>query len=579
MIEVDYEESSGKFLLIAGIRDTERISSIPGARAKRKTEPGVAVWRVPGTVEAARQMYNSIPDATWTQAAKQQRNLLIDRRKTRIALMKGDTTRISPFNDDRLSPPQNRGVDWLLGGSGLLADDMGSGKTVMSVVAANVGKFQRLLVITTQSTLDVWAKHFEEWTEIKPFVFHGTKSKQEKAWAAFEEYDGRKVLITTHALAGSHSKRSSFGDVAAEGELGRLNTPFNLCIIDEAHKMGVNPRNKWVRAMWAIGSNSDVRWALTGTPVNDRPDDLWVLMRFVNPDVFSRFRGAFRDRYCIMKPQFHGGMENAGLHPDMEDEFQWVLRPHFLRRLKREVVKGLPDAQPVQYIRLPMTPNQKKAYNQMVKAMMANVEGGLLLSPDGLSRAQSCEYIADGVPVLGDDGTVVALDATPSNSNKLTYILDVAEQRQGDPFVVYAYSSKTVDMLAQGLEDRGYKVGKITGSTPKDSRSAYVKLFQDGKLGVLLITDAGAEGLTLTAADLIIFARESWRAPVNQQVKDRIDRWGQERPPQTIVLLSEDTVDETRRSAVETKVGMQEQVLQDKKKIKAFLTGQFEEGF
>ena len=574
---VEYDDVTNKWIVTAGVRDTERMRSIPGARAKRKAEPGVAVWRVPATIEAAKQMKFSLPEAEWTSEAKARRAVLARERKARLSAMKGKEPGAvfsGPGIDKRLSTLQNRGVKWLLSGSGILADDMGSGKTVMACVAANASWFRTVLLITTKSTIGVWADHLREWTDIEPFIFHGTKGQQEKAWQAFTEHEGRKALLTTHALSGTHSKQASFGNVAAEGEDGRFNEPYDLCIIDEAHKMGVNPRNKWVRSMWAIGANSDTRWALTGTPVNDNPEDLWVLMRFTNPDVLGKHRGAFRDRYCIMRDEFHGGRTNEGIHPDRSDEFQWVIKPYMMRRLKREVVKGLPDALPTQYITLPMTNKQKKAYNAMVKEMMTVAEdGGLLVSPDGLSQAQSCEYIADGLPILDEDGKVTALDHDISSSNKMSYVLDVAEQRNGDPFVLYAFSRKTTDMLITGLEEKGYKVGSITGATAQGDRDTYVSLFQKGKLDAIVINDAAAEGITLTAADLIVFVRESWRAPINQQVKDRIDRWGQERPPHTVVLMSEGTVDETRRAAVEGKVTMQEEVLQDKKRAKALLTG------
>ena len=180
------------------------------------------------------------------------------------------------------------------------------------------------------------------------------------------------------------------------------------------------------------------------------------------------------------------------------------------------------------------------------------------------------QYSADGVPVVNEDGRVTEITGP---SNKLEYLIEIAEDRAGDPFVVYSYSAKTARFLAEGLKDAGHHAAVIEGATSVNDRQAYVQAFQAGAVPVLVITDAGAEGLTLTAADLIVFARQSWRAPTNQQVKDRIDRWGQERPPQTVVLLSKDTVDETRRLALEGKVEMQEQILRDKKRIKNFLTG------
>ena len=570
-MQIDYDEDKDKWRVYTELRDTERMTTITNARALRKykgADPTELAWGVPATLGAAKQLRSTCPEARWSSDARDRRATLLSMRVARISAITGDT----PFQDDRLSPKQRDGVSFLLQGSGLLADDQGSGKTVQTCVALEESGASETLILTTKSTLYVWAEHIEEWTTATPFVFHGTKSKQDKAYKAYMEHEGSKVLIATHAAARSHSSKDSFGNVAAEGEPGRFNQDWDLCVVDESIKIGVDPKAPGVRAVWQIGKTSKMRWALTGTPINDVPDDLWLLFRFVEPDLFGRSRGPFRDRYCIMKDEFFGGRTNKGIHPDRDEELQWLLRPYFLRRLKREVVEGLPDAMPIQYVTLPLTTKQGKAYGQMVKSMMANTDTGLLVSPDQLSKNQSFEYIADGTPVLDDDGTVASLEPSRTSSNKLDYIMDIAEQRKGDPFVVYAYSSKTVEMIRSVMDKAGYRVAALVGSTSLDLRKGHIKQFQAGNLDVILLTDAGAEGITLTAADLIIFARESWRAITNQQVKDRIDRWGQTRPPHTIVLLSEGTVDVTRRLSLEGKVDMQQQILKDKD-AKAFLTG------
>ena len=570
-LEIDYDKN--RWIITGGIRDAERMALVPNTMAVRKSEPGVAKWRAPASLSVAKQLHNTFGELEWTEDAKEHRADLSKVRKERLNAKEGKTSQL--FYDDRLSPLQNHGVDWLMCGSGQLSDDQGSGKTVMLCLAAHHLPSSDVLVVTTKSTLGSWMDHMEEWTDITPFLFHGTKKEQETALAEYEAFDGRRALITTHALAGNNSRLASYGAIAASGEDGPLNRQFDIGIVDEIHKMGKDPKNKWVRALWAIGSNCTVRWGATGTPVNDNPEDLWVLMHFIEPTLFGRSRNGYRGRYCIMRDNGFR-LENMGLHPDAEEEFQWVLAPYFLRRLKQEVVVGLPEQLPTQYIRLPLTPAQKKAYGQLTRDMMAEVGDGILITPDSLGKLQGLEYIADGLPVVDDDGSVSSLDTRLSTSNKGQYLVDVAEQRNGDPFVVYAFSSKTVDALATMLEEKEYRVAKITGAVDQEQRDIYIDMFQDGKLDVLFITDAGAEGITLTAADLVIFARESWRAVTNQQVADRINRWGQTRRPQVQVLLSEGTIDMSRRKAVVNKQDMQEQVLRDKKRIKAFAQGELD---
>lgn len=583
--EIHPTEQGKEWLVRTTVRNTEYLRTIAGARAKPRTQngslqPSVAEWYIPATAEVAKQLRNTIPKARWTKVAATERRELAARRSDRLKLQddkyRVETQVPTPSGTQTLAPFQVAGVEWLTPRSGILADEMGLGKTVQLALACQnrvrMESDTQILVLCPTSAIGVWETHLQEWAGIETFIYHGPR--RAKDLEAFEDYQGPKALISSHGLIERHSYQVNYGASGKEGKEGTFNRYWDILVIDEAHKIGVTPGGKRVRATQAISRTADLVWAATGTPVNDNPRDLHILSTYVNPLLFGSY-SCFTGRYCITRMDKWDNDVNLGLHPDMEDEYEWVLRPWMLRRLKKTHGKDIPEGLDPQVIHLDMTGPQAKAYREMVNESLALVgqESGatsLLMARGNLPKQGVLQYIAAGVPTV-EDGKVVGLQTR--NSNKLAYLLDVAKDREGDPFVVYAWSKREIEMYADGLGNAGFTVGKITGSVPRAERDATVKLFQEGKIPILLITNAAADSVTLTAADLMILARPSWRALENDQVMGRINRWGQKREPMVQILVSRGTVDETRLAALAGKVNIQEEITLDKKTLKAYLTG------
>lgn len=577
--EVHAITDQDRWLIKTSVRNTHQLRLVAGARAKPTDLVRIAEWTVPSTAEAALQLRNTIPDARWAKDAVTERRALLRSRKNRVALqadatISGDV--ITPTGvKEKLAPFQMAGVMWLMATSGILADDMGLGKTVelcwaaqqMQWVAGNI----RILVLCPTSALGVWEEHLQHWTSIEPFVFHGPR--RAKIAGEFQDYEGPKALVSTHGLVERHSDRVNYGATPKEGKPGIFNDDYDLLIVDEGHKIGVDPHGKRVRATRSITQSCDRVWISTGTPVNDAPRDLWVLMSYVNDQVFGSYQG-FCDRTCIVRDG-KWNVRNLGLHPDLEDEYEWMIKPWMLRRLKSTHGQDIPDALPPQMITLPMSGPQSKAYNTMVSESLALLDQDdgskkLLYSMGNLPKQQALEYLAAGVPII-EEGNITGLQHR--NSNKFEYLKELAEDRKGDPFVIYAYSRREIEMYARGLTEAGFKVGTITGKTPRKQRDATISIFQQGGLDVILVTDAGGDSVTLTAADLIVLTRPSRRPLANQQVMDRINRWGQTRRPQTQILVSIGTVDETRLHSLRGKIQLQEEMTLDKKRLTAMAKG------
>ena len=577
--EIHTTDDGDHWLIRTTVRNTPALKLIANTRSIR-TETSVAEWLIPATYESALQLKTSIPDARWTKAAAEERKKRATARKYRIQRMKDAD---KPFkwvmrngSREELAPFQYTGAQWLGTGSGILADEMGLGKTVQLVAATDrdgwLSDQLKVLVLCPTSALGVWEDHIERWTSVTPFVYHGPQRR--RVLDRFDQHKGAKALISSHGLIDKHSDRLNYGSTPKEGTPGTFNQQWDIAIIDEAHKIGVDPGGKRVRSVMSIVETCDLVWCSTGTPVNDAPRDMWVLMRYVEPRVFGNYSD-FCDRYCIVK-EGKWRTENLGLHPDLEAEYAKMIKPWMLRRLKKTHGTDIPEGLPPKIVELDLTGPQATMYRQVVDEGITKMQDvsdktRMKFVNGVLTKNTLLQYVANGIPILGEDGMVDSLDTR--NSNKLNYLLEVAEDRAGDPFIVYTYSAKEARMYAQGLQDKGYSASILIGQTSKAQRDATVKLFQRGEINVLVLTNAGGDSITLTAADLMILARPSWRVLDNQQVAGRIDRWGQTRVPMTQILSSRGTVDETRLARLRGKFTIQQEMTLDDKRLKAILTG------
>jgi SNF2 family DNA or RNA helicase len=324
-------------------------------------------------------------------------------------------------------------------------------------------------------------------------------------------------------------------------------------------------------AVKQMGLQADHRLGLSGTPLLNNPDDIWSIMNFIEPREYGS-RNQFRNRYCRMQSAWHGGFENLGLKNETRNEFDRFFLPRFIRRTKLEVLPDLPEKMPVDYRVLPMGTKQRRVYTALMNDMMAVVDDELLMVENPLSLSLRLRQVACGVPVVDENGEVVALEAP---SNKLDAILDILEESPDEPLVVYAESRKFIEMLAEQLRKRKYSVGLVTGAQSAREREKAVERFQAGKLHVMLGTlGAGAEGLTLTAASTIVLAQQSWAHATNAQAIDRIHRIGQNSSVHPIVLISEGTVDHAVALVDKTKEGRLQELVRDPAWMKAAMKGE-----
>lgn len=532
-VEVDLVED--KFVVKVDPMEADRCRLILGARYHRASDQ----WIMPATRSQAAGLSGVFGGRLApTSAAKYH----VDE------LFRGNyRTTWSGFNSD-LFDFQEAGVSYLLNaGSALLGDEMGTGKTIQAIewmkhCSGFQGEEIAHLVVAPNSMKFKWASEIEKWwPEATPVVIDGSAAKRRKQIEGGVQADLPVFVINYESLR-AHTKLAPWGGKALtdkQKQPGELNDISWRCVVvDEAHKIK-DPKAQQTMAVKQMGLQARFRLAMTGTPLLNTPDDIWSIMNFVAPDEWGS-RNVFRNRYCRMSNAWHGGLDNQGLKPETLEEFDQFFQPRFLRRTKREVLPELPEKFDIDYRVLPMGTKQAQLYKALADDMMAMTGDDLLIAENPLSLLIRLRQAACG-HLVSEDGEVIEIEPP---SNKLDAIQDLLAEAPGDPLVIYAESRKFIEMLERQLEG-SHRVGLVTGKQSAYQRERAVEQFQKGKLDVILGTlGAGAEGLTLTRANRIVIAQQSWSHGVNAQAIDRVHRIGQTRGVQPIVLVSKGTVDE-----------------------------------
>lgn len=562
-VKVALSPDRDKFIVHAHEADAGRMKLVPGQRHNR----GGQFWECPATRGQAAAL-SLIFDGRLDPSEEAKRH---------VARMFMPTKHDVPELNEKLFPYQREGVNFLLSTAdgALLTDEMGLGKTVQAIEWMRMLTYGNpSLVVCTNSMKFKWAEEIEAWwPDVRVVVIDGTA--RQRAQQIEELAESGDVGVINYESARSESRLLPYGgkrltDKQKEPKaLNGLN--FSCVVLDEAHKIK-DPKSQQTLAVKALGGQALYRLAMTGTPLLNDPDDCWSIMNFLAPAEWGSI-SQFRDLYCDVREAWHGGFVNNGLlGGENRRSFDTVFYPRHLRRLKVNVLPDLPEKFPIDYRLLPMTGRQQSAYNALVKDMMVMIDGGLLTAENPLTELIRLRQAACALPVVDEEGQVTGFQKP---SNKLDALVDILQEGGDDPLVIYADSRKFIEFVADRLVKEKYEVGLVTGAQGAKVRERSVREFQEGKIQVLLGTlGAGAEGLTLTRANRIVLAQQSWSHATNAQAIDRVHRIGQTRGVQPIVLLSKDTVDVAVRKADAIKEGRLQDLVRDRAWFEAALRGE-----
>jgi SNF2 family DNA or RNA helicase len=468
-----------------------------------------------------------------------------------------------------LYPFQEKAVDKLfLPPSVIIADDMGLGKTVEAIALDkrrrdSLGPSSqrvRTLVIAPMSVLSVWEDHFAEWQPSLKVIVIDRKNR-----FFFE----RAVQDNTHDVYIMHWDVVRLVDAIKK-------VPWFHVIADEAHRIGSKDTQVTIHA-----KKIQHRYLtqLTGTPCTTRPQQFWSLLNWAYPKVFTSY-WRFYNHHVITQQhdangnclvpgcgKYHKSMFRVIIGVAHEDELQAAIGPYYVRRLKEDVLKDLPDKY-YSTIKVDLEPQQRRVYNQMRDEMLAWIgaqEDQPLAAPAAIAKLVrlqqlSCAFAKiemvkvrkrdsnNGGYIEFDKQRVTLIDP----SVKLDVVMEVLDANPSRQFVIFSQSKQVINLLAGRLCKADISYGIFTGDTPQSDRGSMVDDFQMGKLRVFASTIAtGGVGITLTAASTCIFLDRSWSPAINRQAEDRLHRLGQRSAVQIIDIIARDTVDLGRLQRLE----------------------------
>ena len=406
-----------------------------------------------------------------------------------------------------LRPYQQEGVAWLAflrsaGLGGVLADDMGLGKTLQ----AACGLGARSLVVCPTSVLPNWQAELARFRpSLRVAVYHG---------AARSLDSSADVTLTTYALL--RLDLAELGSVA-----------WDTVVLDEAQAIK-NPDSQVARAAYAL--RAATRLALTGTPLENRLEELWSLAHFTNRGLLGG-RSEFAERWA--RPISEG-------RPGAAEKLRKRLRPFVLRRLKRDVAPELPPrSESVRYVTL--DERERAVYDAVHAATRADVVaslgkgGSVLQALEALLRLRQAACHPALVP--GQHA------ASSSKVESLVDALAVASD-DGHKALVFSHWTSMLDLIEPALRGAGLAFDRLDGSTR--DRASVVERFQSaaGPPVLLVSLKAGGTGLNLTAADHVFLVDPWWNPAVEAQAADRAHRIGQERPVMVYRLVAQGTIEE-----------------------------------
>ena len=418
------------------------------------------------------------------------------------------------FNAE-LRPYQQVGYQWLrfLRGvdlNGVLADDMGLGKTVQALAAlADAGG--RSLVVAPTSVLGNWEREAKRFApRLSVNIYHGPK----------RQLDDSDLTLTSYALV--------------RQDIDQLNEiEFTYAVLDEAQAIK-NPDSQTAKAVRKLDARH--RLCLTGTPVENRLEELWSLFHFLMPGFLSS-KEAFRDRF--VKPIEVGDAGAA-------DALRRRVRPYVMRRLKKQVAAELPELTDV-VVRCPMTDDQRKVYDAVRLAMREDVQRAIQEKGEGGATLQVLEALLRMRQACCDPSLLPeSLTTAGASSAKLDRLEELLVEvvSEGHKVLVFSQWTSLLDRVEPRLAALGIEWLRLDGSTR--NRQEVVDSFQsdDGPPVFLLTLKAGGTGLNLTAADYVVHLDPWWNPAVQQQATDRAHRIGQTNPVVSYRLVAEDSVEE-----------------------------------
>ena len=423
------------------------------------------------------------------------------------------------------------------GFGGILADDMGLGKTLQMIsillAARKEGREAHSLVVTPASLVYNWQEEFARFApELSVCSVVGGQAERK---AIIQNYQNWDVLITSYDLL----KR----DVAEYEE-----KQFTYQVIDEAQYIK-NHTTIAAKAVKVIKSKQ--RFALTGTPIENRLSELWSIFDYLMP--------GFLYGYDTFKKELETPIAKYK-DEDVSKRLKRMVSPFILRRLKQDVLKDLPEKiEEVRYAK--MEEKQQRLYDAQVVHMRDVVQS----QAEESFQKNKLQILAELTKIrqICCDPSLMLENYDGESAKRLACMDLIKSAMEGEhKMLIFSQFTSMLELLEQDLAEEGIVYYKITGATPKEKRLELVRAFNSDTTPVFLISlKAGGTGLNLTGADIVIHYDPWWNLAVQNQATDRAHRIGQEKIVSVYKLIVKNSIEEKILHMQETKKNLAEEIL------------------
>ena len=424
--------------------------------------------------------------------------------------------------------------------------EMGTGKSLTAIAVAGrlflESKVERMLIVAPLSILGVWQEEFRKFAdfEYSLVILNGGESKKIEKLRQMPT-SGLQVAVINYESAWRLEKELVAWDA-------------DLIVCDEGHKIKTH-NIAASKCMHRLGAKARYRMLLTGTIITNKAIDVFSPYKFLNPAVFGNSFYAFRNRYFDMTGY---GNHTPVLKANMADELTRRIHSIAFRATKAECL-DLPETTEIVQ-RVELESQAKQLYQQLVRDSYAPIKGGEITAANVLTRLLRLSQLTGGF--LRGDETDRVERVSSAKLDALSDIVDSAAQ-DGGKLVIIARFLPEIEAITAMLERKAIGYSLITGAV-KD-RDEQVRRFQtDSDVTVFVgqIATAGL-GITLTAADKMVFYSLDYSMSNFEQTKARIHRVGQRNPCTYLYLVAEGTVDGKVFNALRDKADLAKSLIDD----------------
>ena len=437
---------------------------------------------------------------------------------------------------------QKQGFLWIKtleanGFGGILADEMGLGKTLQVIAfllsGQEEGEERESLIVCPASLVYNWKTEFERFAPgIRAVTVTGTAKERGEL---IEKEEKARILITSYDLLKRDSEVYEHKKFACQ-------------IIDEAQYIK-NHATHAAKAVKAV--QAGFKLALTGTPIENRLSELWSIFDYLMPGFlygYQRFREEWESPIVQQSDA------------DVTGRLRKMVSPFILRRLKRDVLRDLPDKLEETMV-AGLTGEQEQLY-------AAHVQRIRMLLED----KTEAEFNSGKLQILAEltklrqicCDPALLLEGYEGGSAKLELCLDILKNALdgGHKVLIFSQFTTMLQRIQERLKENGIQYYSLTGAVPKESRARMVEAFNKDNVPVFCISlKAGGTGLNLTAADVVIHYDPWWNISVQNQATDRAHRIGQKQAVNVYKLIAKDTIEEKILKLQEKKSALAEEML------------------